>query len=174
MPLPHMAEAKAWTEQMCSGAFQFQIPAQASTTNYQVRASVLPASNIGTSQLTPTYTFSPVNARVEVYCSPNGSLPGATGNPNPMPRGVASGSVLAGSEFLVDLSGFPGDIVNATANYIGTSRTASPLAATVSCIDNVNKLVYVQIVNTTTGVANIGSPGNLIAVQIVFQDSYAV
>lgn len=174
MPLPHMAEAKAWSEQMCSGAFQFQIPALAGNPNYQVRQALNTSGALGTSQLTPTSTFSPINARVQVFCSPNGSVAAAAGNPNTLPRGMAAGTQTSATEYLVDLSGFPADIINVTANYIGTSRGPSALSAQVSCIDNVNKLVYIQLVNTTTGAAAVPPAGSIIACQVVFQDSYAV
>lgn len=175
MTLPHMAEAKAWTEQMCSGAFQFQIPANFATANTQVKPALLTAASAPTPQLTPTTTISPVNSRVQIFCSPNGSVAGNAANLTTLPRGMSPGAISpAGSEFLVDLSGFPADIINATANYVGVTRGANLLECSVSCVDNVNKLLYLQIYNSTTGAAAVPTAGAIIMCQVVFQDSYSI
>lgn len=175
MTLPHTAEAKAWAEQMCSGAFQFQIPANFATANTQVKPSLLTMVAPPTPQLTPTTTVAPVNTRAQIFCSPNGSVPGNAANSVVLPRGMSPGAITpAGSEFLIDLSGFPADIINATANYVGTSRGANALECAVSCVDNVNKLLYLQVYNSTTGAATAAAVGALIMCQVVFQDSYAV
>ena len=175
MTIPHMAEGKAWSEQMCSGALQFQIPTNFATANAQVKPTLLTVAAAPTSQLSPTSTISPVNVKVPIFCSPNGSVAGATGNLTSLPKGIAAGATSpAGSEFLIDCSGFPGDMINVTANYVGITRGANALECSVSCIDNVNKLIYLQVYNTTSGAAAAGSAGSLITCQVIFQDSYAV
>lgn len=174
MTLPHMAEAKAFTEQMCSGALQFVIPTNFATVNTQVKPTLLTAAAPPTPQLTPTSTISPFASRALVYCTPNGSVAGNSANNNALPRGVSPGAQSpAGSEFLIDLSGFPADIINVTANYVGTARGANALECSVSCVDNVNKLVYLQVYNTTSGAAAAAVAGNIITCQIVMQDTYS-
>ncbi len=174
MTLPHTAEAKAWTEQMCSAAFQFVIPSTFATPNTQVKPSPLTAVAAPNVQLSPTSTISPGSARALIFCTPNGSVAGNAANQNTLPRGVSPGATSpAGSEFLIDFSGFPADIVNVTANLVGVSRGANVVECSVSCIDNVNKLVYLQTYNTTSGAAAAATAGQIVACQVVLQDSYS-
>jgi hypothetical protein len=124
-----------------------------------------------------------------VYAYPQGGVAAYTGNNNTINTSLITTTAPTAGEYLIDCSGFQGDIVNADANFVSnargvtaTSNSLNSFQAQVSAIDNVNKFVYVQVFGQAT---NTGTnpqpvlatgcwPGTIasIHVQIVFCDSY--
>ena len=106
-----------------------------------------------------------------VFANPNGSVAGATGNANTLPLGLATGGTTNNSEYVLDFSGFNGDITGASASIINYTRNSTPsLDAVVSAIDNVNKLVYVNTVTFTSGAPAPNNTTNTIVVDVQFCD----
>lgn len=174
MTMSNMRPAKAVGEQMVFAAGQFVVPATATSPNQQVIAANLPAGSIGTSQLTAVQTVSPQGTRMFAYANPDGSQAGAAVNQTAMPRGVATGITgTLGSEYLLDLSGFSADIIFAAANLVKTSRGINTFQAYVSAIDNINKLVYIQIANAAGSAAAAPTAGTIIAYELAFKDTFS-
>jgi len=169
-----LSPSLAFTPQMIGCAGQFVVPANAATPNTQVLPALLAAGNAGTSQITPTSTVSPQGSLMYFYCTPNSAAAQPAANTQVMPRGVASGAQTAGSEFLIDCSGFSADIISAQAGIVTPGRGNQTVEAVVSAIDNVNKLLYVQVVSYTTGVAAAAPAGSVITFQVVMKDTYAI
>lgn len=172
MSLLRMDKAYNWTPEMFSISGSFVVPANSTTANQQIFPALLTVGSIGTPQLTPTETIAPLSARCNIFCSPNGSVAGAATNIAALPRGQAPGNQTAGSEYLIDISAFNADIISAQVTYCPAARGGSTFDAFVSAVDNVNKLVYVQVVNGTTGAAAPATTGAQITFQVDLKDTY--
>jgi len=153
----------------CSG--QFIVPSNASTPNTQVLQANMTMGSYGTSQTTPTAQISPQQCLFVFFCTPNATVAQPSTNSSRLPAGVVTTAQAAGSEFLIDCTGFSSDIISAQAGIITPSRGNQTLDCVVSAVDNVNKLVYVQVVSFATGAATAATIGSAITFQIVMKDS---
>lgn len=160
------------TPGMVDASGQFVVPAAAATANFQVANVLLATGSLATSQLTPIETVSPQGTLMPVFCSPNGSVAAAAGNNNNLPRGLATTAQTAGSEFVIDCSAFAADIISAQAAYMANVRGAQAIDAVVSAVDNINKLIYIQVVNRSSGAVQAATAGAVLSYQIVFKDTF--
>lgn len=164
----------AYTPQMIDASGQFVVPSNAATANAQIIPAQLTAGTPGTSQITPTLTQSPIGCLFPVFCSPNSTAAQPTTNSQRLPQGVVTTAQTAASEFLIDCSAINADLISAQAGIITPGRGAQTLDAVVSAIDNVNKLVYVQVVNWSSGAVAAATTGSIITYQIVLKDTYGI
>lgn len=174
MPLFKQNVHYAATPGLSTMAGQFVVPANATTVNQQVAANNLSIGSPAVSQLTATQTISPLGTVVPVFCTPNGAAAPAPGNSNNLPRGLATGAQTAGSEYVLDFSGLNADIVSAQAAWAAVARGANNLDCTVSCIDNVNKLIYLQVQSWTAVTAVAPPAGSIISFQVELKDTFSV
>lgn len=172
MTAPRLPVNLAYTPQMIDCAGQFVVPANATTPNMQVLPSLLAVGSPGVSQITPTQTVSPLGSLFPIFCTPNAAAAQPSTNNQRLPPGVVTTAQTAGSEYVVDCSGIAADIISAQAGIITPARGAQTLDAVVSAIDNVNKLVYLQVISFTTGAVAAASTGSIITFQIVLKDTY--
>lgn len=174
MTAPRMPVNMAFTPQMIDCSGQFVVPATATTPNMQINSALLSVGSPGVSQITPTQTISPIGSLFPVFCTPNSAAAQPSQNNQRLPPGVVNTAMVAGSEFLVDCSGITSDIISAQAGIITPGRGNQTLDAVVSAIDNVNKLVYIQVISFTTGAAAAATAGSILTFQIVMKDAYGV
>jgi len=174
MTAPKMQVNLAYTPQMIDASGQFVVPANSTTPNQQVAAAFLSVGSPGVSQITPTSTQSPMACMFQFFCTPNSSAAQPNTNNCRLPSGVVTTAQTAGSEFLIDCSAISADLISAQAGIITPGRGAQTLDAVVSAVDNVNKLVYVQVVNWASGAVAAATTGSIITFQIVFKDTYGM
>jgi hypothetical protein len=111
-----------------------------------------------------------------VFCNPNGSVAGAATNANPLSLGLSNGQTgTLGSEYVFDFSAFASDITGAEASLIqnntGLRNQAATQTAVVSQIDNVNKLIYVNIVSFASGALSANVATNTIVLDVQFVEN---
>lgn len=157
-------------------AGQFLVPTGSPTFNQQILPTSVgqPATPGGTAA--GFYdTISPRGLRVNIFYRPTFAQPiPATNQANLPPAGsLPSGTGNVG-EFLIDLSGFPAELVSANATYVPQTHGQNISAqADVNWTDPVNKLVYIQCYTQTTGAFVLPPFGN-IAFQVFFKDTIGV
>lgn len=171
MTAPRCTTNLAYTPQMIDCSGQFVVPSNATTPNMQVQQANLTVGTYGVSQLTPTANISPQQCLFQFFCTPNAAAAQPATNGSRLPAGTASGAQTAGSEFLVDATGFPCDIISCVAGITTPGRGAQTLDCVVSAIDNVNKLIYLQVVGWTNGTPTAAPVGSVITFQFVMKDS---
>ena len=157
------------TNSSALGSTTVQTPTNRQVLQSQVTVNVANGGSIGIdSTVKPTRFACPVT----IFAAPQGGVAGPATNANAVPMGVTTTAPVAG-EYVLDFSGFPGDIVGADANTVIGARgaPASAVFAAVSAIDNVNKLVYVQVTNSAGTVAQNQGPATMITVQVTIVDS---
>lgn len=169
MALFRMDKGYAWTPEMLdiSGAFTTVVAPAANTV-------LTPALNANTAAASGAVLGMQVNVE------PLGAKATIVGNPTVAYKTTVATNSLGTSTWLVDLAVFQADIICATASLIpvqsaaGTLPTSVARDAVVTGIDNVNKLVYIQVVNSTTGAYTASVAGDQICFQVVVKDSFAV
>lgn len=125
-------------------------------------------------QLGPDATLKPTrySQPFSVFCNPNGAGSVPAANVSPLPIGLANTGVTTGSEYALDFSAFQSDITGAQASLIPNARNAAAtLTVVVSAIDNVNKIVYINVVNTTSGALTANNATNTIVVDVQFVEN---
>ncbi len=101
-----------------------------------------------------------------VFAQPNGGAAAAATNSAPLPIGLQAVAPPTNGEYVVCVQGFAGDITGAQAALCQNTRGAATRTAYVSAIDNVNKLVYVQVVTIATNAVVAAAATDLITVDI--------
>ena len=139
-------------------------------------AQILPSEQTFTAQGVAgnqvSNAISPRGLRINIFQGPNPTLAIPAGNTANLPPGVAQ---CLYNEFVLDCNGFPGDLVSATANLIPQAHNATQTyQADISAIDTVNKLVYIQYYNNTTGAPAVVFAACLIAFQVIVKDNIGV
>ena len=168
-------------DQACSGYPQcvilqgsFVSPAS-SVFNAQINPASLALGQQGVGAAQVSNTVAPAGIKVNVFCNPNSSAAAPATNTSRLPPGLVSGAAaVLGSEYLLDLTGFPADIVCVQVDLSRQARNGSMIMAQTSIIDTVNKLVYVQTINPTTGGATGVPAGTIISFQVSFKDSIGI
>lgn len=183
MALFRMDNLYGWSPEMFNCAGSVSIPSGYSLTanNLQINPVLLNSSsggglpNPGTSNLASNETIAPLGAKGLFFLNPTAAAAGAATNQNGLPRGLpASATPTGGSELLIDLSGFQADIICAQANLYTAARGPLTRTAYVSCVDNINKLVYVQIVTVSSNAAVSVSVGDVIAFDVTLKDTFSI
>lgn len=175
--LPHTETITGWSTSMVVLAGSVTIPTgtTVTTTNLQIlpaNIGVPPA--IGTSNLSAWSTVYPQTMRGAVFLNPNGSAAGAASNQALIPRAMAAGATgTLGSELLLDLTMYNADIISALATVRSNTRGTQAKNAIVSAIDNVNKLVYIQI-QSQAGAAQSLAVGETVSFLVLVKDSAGI
>lgn len=174
MALFKVDAALAAYPQCCILQGSFVSPAS-SVYNAQINPAALTVGQVGTGAAQVSNTINPAGLKVNIFCNPSsGSAPPPT-NVSRLPAGLLAGqATVLGSEYVIDLTGFPSDIVCVQMDLSRQARNGSMILAQTSVIDTVNKLVYVQTVNPTTGGATGAPIGTVISFQISFKDTIGV
>ncbi len=167
----------AWTGSLVLIGGCVTIPS--GTTLTTVNSQINPANigvppNPGTSNLNSWGTIYPQTMRASVFLNPNGSVAASSENTSCFPRGGAGGATgTLGSELLLDLSGYNADIIFADAEIRTNARGAVSRAAYVSAIDNINKLVYIQIQSQAGSAVSI-AVGDTLSFEVWVKDSAGI
>lgn len=171
---PKTEQVTAWSTSMVLIAGSAVVPTGPSlnTVNLQINPVVLGTPpNPGASTFASYLSLAPASMRGGIYLNPNGSVAPAAANTLALPRGMAAGATgTLGSELLVDLSAYNSDVIYADAEYRANARGAQAKSAYVSAVDNVNKLVYIQVQNQA-GTATTVAAGETINFYVVVKES---
>ncbi len=175
--LPKTDPVTAWSGSVVLIGGSVTIPSGTTltTVNLQINpANIGVPTQIGTSNLAAWSTLYPQTMRGAVFLNPNGSVAAAAANTSIFPRAVAAGVTgTPGSELLLDLSPYNADIVFADASLRSNARGAVARAAYVSAVDNINKLVYIQI-QTQAGSAASIAVGDTLNFEVWVKDSAGI
>lgn len=182
MTLFRMNPAFAWSPEMLVIAGSVTIPTglTLTTANLQINPALLNTvsgtglPNPGTSNLLSTETVAPLGALGNVFLNPDASQAGAASNNNNLPMGMATGETgTPGSELMLDLSAYDADIVSAFATLRAQgARGVQTRGAYVSAVDNINKLVYIQVVALSGNTATTLVAGDVVSFELYLKDAY--
>lgn len=170
--------AFAWTPGTYDITGSFTDPSAGSATvNRQIRPAfnnITPAASgaaLGADKL-----VAPLGALCKIWAQPQGGAAAAAGSDN-LPRGVVTGAPATGL-YLLDLSGHAADITYAEASLVPAPTSPGVLNAAsiaheaeVVGIDNVNKLVYIQVVTYSAGAAAYASAGEQICFVVQMKEA---
>ncbi len=153
----------------------FVVPASV-VYNQQIIPTALALTNAGTSGAQVSNTVNPTGLKVNIFAAPLQGVAIPATNTARLPQGQQpSGGVSpVGSEYLLDLTAFPADIVSCELDICRQARNSVTNDVQASFIDTVNKLIYVQVVAFTTGASSAPAAGNVISFQVAFKDSIGV
>jgi hypothetical protein len=183
MALFRMDRAYAWTPEMMGIDGSVTIPTglTLTTTNLQINPALLNTTsgtglpNPGTSNLLSTETVAPLGCRGVVLLNPDSASAGAASNTTTLPKAMATPvTTTAGSELLLDLSAYDADIIAASASMRAqNTRGVQARTAYVSAVDNINKLVYIQVVNLADNTAASVVAGDVISFNLSMKDTFS-
>ena len=150
MALFKMDPAYGWTPGMLTIAGSFSPPATTGTANLPiVQNSLADPAVVNNGRIGPSAAIAPRVAKLTIIANPNYAAlpaPGLAMLPTGMLGGT--GASVNNSTYCLVLTGFPADIIQASAAivpHVSNLSTVATQNAWIAGIDNVNKLVYLQV-----------------------------
>ena len=171
-----MDPAYAGAPGTCLISGKFTPPFAISGSNYQILPTLFSyTATPGTFNSGHYGQVQPTQGKVTVFCNPVAGVAPFNINISPLPRGLPpTVTPSLGTEFVVDLSGFPGEMMFAHAHVISNSRGARTVDALVSILDQSNMNLYIQTVSYATGALTSLPANATIAFQVGIKDSIGI